>query len=265
MKKAVQRFYIGLIFLFLYAPILVLIAFSFNESKSRSNFTGFTFDWYVELFKDELIMTSLMNTLVIAVISSVIATIIGTAAAIGISNMKKTPRNLVMNISYTQIVSPEIVTGISLMLLFVFMKDTIGLKFGFLTILIAHITFNLPYVVLNVMPKLRQMDNSLYEAAQDLGCSPIRAFFKVVIPEIMPGIISGFMMAFTLSLDDFVISYFTSGSSFQTLPITIYSMTRKKVSPKINALSAILFLAVLTALIIMNIKDSKDAKKQIKK
>ena len=151
------------------------------------------------------------------------------------------------------------------MLLFVFMKDTIGLKFGFLTILIAHITFNLPYVVLNVMPKLRQMDNSLYEAAQDLGCSPVKAFFKVVIPEIMPGIISGFMMAFTLSLDDFVISYFTSGSSFQTLPITIYSMTRKKVSPKINALSAILFLAVLTALIIMNIKDSKDAKKQIKK
>ena len=265
MKKAVQRFYIGLIFLFLYAPILVLIAFSFNESKSRSNFTGFTFDWYVELFQDELIMTSLMNTLIIAVVSSIIATIIGTAAAIGISNMKKRTRNLVMNISYTQIVSPEIVTGISLMLLFVFMKDAIGLEFGFLTILIAHITFNLPYVVLNVMPKLRQMDNSLYEAAQDLGCSPIRAFFKVVIPEIMPGIISGFMMAFTLSLDDFVISYFTSGSNFQTLPITIYSMTKKRVSPKINALSAILFVVVLIGLIIVNVKDSKDAKKQIKK
>lgn len=265
MKKALQRFYIGLIFLFLYAPILVLIAFSFNESKSRSNFTGFTFDWYVELFKDELIMTSLMNTLVIAVISSVVATIIGTAAAIGISNMKKRTRNLVMNISYTQIVSPEIVTGISLMLLFVFMKDTMGLKFGFLTILIAHITFNLPYVVLNVMPKLRQMDSSLYEAAQDLGCSPIRAFFKVVIPEIMPGILSGFMMAFTFSLDDFVISYFTNGSSFQTLPITIYSMTRKKVSPKINALSAILFVVVLVGLILVNIKDSKDAKKKISK
>ena len=299
MKKAVQRFYIGLIFLFLYAPILLLIAFSFNESKSRSNFTGFTFDWYVELFQDELIMTSLMNTLVIAVISSVIATVIGTAAAIGISNMKKRARNLVMNISYTQIVSPEIVTGVSLMLLFVFMKDSIGLEFGFITILIAHITFNLPYVVLNVMPKLRQMDNSLYEAAQDLGCSPIRAFFKVVIPEIMPGIISGFMMAFTLSLDDFVISYFvspsnfqtlplliysmtkktvkpdmyalfvisyfTSGSSFQTLPITIYSMTKKRVSPKINALSAILFVVVLVGLILVNIKDSRDAKKKITK
>ena len=264
MKKAAQKLYIGLIFLFLYLPILVMIVFSFNKSKSQSEFTGFTFDWYVKLFQNENVMTAWMNTLIIAVISSVVATIIGTAAAIGISNMKKRTRNLVMNLSYTQIVSPEIVTGVSLVLLFNLIKRFTGLEYGFMTILIAHITFNLPYVVLNVMPKLRQMDNSLYEAAQDLGCSPVRAFFKVVIPEIMPGIISGFMMAFTLSLDDFVISHFTSGS-FETLPVAIYSMLRKRISPEINALSAIMFAVVLLGLILINIKDSRDAKKKIAK
>ena len=181
--------------------------------------------------------------------------------AIGISNMKKRTRNLVMNISYTQIVSPEIVTGVSLMLLFVFMKDKIGLEFGFITILIAHITFNLPYVVLNVMPKLRQMDNSLYEAAQDLGCSPIRAFFKVVLPEIMPGIISGFMMAFTLSLDDFVISYFTQGPSFETLPIRIFSMTKKRVTPDMYALSTLIFVIILVLLVLLNMAQVRGEKK----
>lgn len=260
MKKTLRRFYIGLIFLFMYSPIFVLIAYSFNESKNRMTFTGFTLEWYVKLFQDEKIMSALLNTLIIAALSSVIATVIGTAAAIGISNMRKTPRNIVMNISYMQIVNPEIVTGISLMLLFVFLKNNIGMELGFVTVLLAHITFNLPYVILNVMPKLRQLNPNIYEAAQDLGCSPRRAFFKVVIPEIMPGILSGFLMAFTLSFDDFVISYFTNGSSFETLPITIYTMTKKRIPLTINALSAILFIVVLAALILINIKDIKNAK-----
>lgn len=255
--KWLSKSYVGVVMTFLYAPIIVLIVFSFNQSKSRGAWTGFTLDWYRQLFHNETILQSLMNTLVIAVVSSVIATLLGTLAAIGIVNMKRWQRNLVMNITYMPIINPEIVVGVSLMLLFVWIKSMgVAVEFGFVTLVLAHITFNVPYVILNVMPKLRQMDTSLYEAAQDLGCNPRQAFFKVVVPEILPGIISGFLMSFTYSLDDFIISYFVSGPTSQTLPITIYSMTRRKVSPEINALSAIIFVVVLVVLLAVNIYDA---------
>ncbi|MFZ2537530.1 MAG: ABC transporter permease [Oscillospiraceae bacterium] len=276
MKKLSKSIYLGLCFIFLYAPIVVLIVFSFNESKNRATFTGFTFKWYKELFHNQLIINSLLNTLLIAILASIIATIIGTIAAVGISNMKKGMKTTVMNITYQPVINPEIITGISLMIFFVMVSNTVAFvgglfgqswvfSLGFTTVLIAHITFCFPYIILNVLPKLRQMDIHLYEAAIDLGCSPFKAFVKVVIPEIMPGITSGFLMAFTFSLDDFVITYFTSGSSFQTLPVTIYSMTRMKVNPQINALSTIMFLVVLVLLLLMNVKNSRHAKlKEIK-
>lgn len=254
MKKFGKRLYLGLCFLFLYAPIAVLIVFSFNQSKNRATFTGFSFKWYKALFQNELIMHSLWNTLLVAILASVIATLLGTIAAVGISGMRKRMRSVMMNVTYLPVINPEIITGISTMLLFVYLKEILHLELGFLTVLIAHITFCLPYVILNVLPKLRQMDASLYEAALDLGCNPVQAFMKVVIPEIMPGIASGFLMSFTFSLDDFIITYFTSGSSFQTLPVTIYSMTRMKVNPQINALSTLMFLFVLTLLLLMNIR-----------
>lgn len=260
--KKLSKIYMALVLMFLYVPIFVLIVFSFNSTKSRSVFTGFTFDWYAKLFQNELILTSLVNTIVIAVCASVISTIIGTLAAIGITRMRKFTKAAVLNVTNIPIINPEIVTGVSLMLLFVFFKARMELEFGFGTLLIAHITFDVPYVVLNVMPKFRQMQPNLYEAAQDLGCGPVRSFFKVVLPEIMPGIVSGFLMAFTFSLDDFVISYFTSGPTSQTLPITIYSMTRRKVSPEINALSTIIFAIVVVVLIIKNIIERRQGTAQ---
>ncbi len=253
MRKLTNRLYIGLVFLFLYIPIFVLIGNSFNASKSRTVWTGFTFDWYAKLFHNETILKSLLNTLVIALIASVAATLLGTLAAIGIYNMKKVTRTIVMNISYLPIINPEIVTGVSLMLLFVAMQ----IELGYVTLIFAHITFCVPYVILNVLPKLRQMDISLYEAALDLGCTPTLAFRKVVIPEIMPGILTGFLMSITYSIDDFVISYFTHGATSQTLPITIFSMTRRKVSPEVNALSTLLFVAILTILIVMNVVEMR--------
>lgn len=270
MSKVLSKVYVTLILVFLYAPILVLIVFSFNESKSRSNFTNFTLKWYKELFHNDLIMTSLWNTLKVAVMAAILATILGTFAALGMNAMKKRARSVCMNITYMPVINPEIVTGISMMLLFVFFCTTINnlfgkegqtlVELGFWSVLIAHVTFCVPYVVLNVLPKLRQMDQNLYEAALDLGCNPLKSFFLVIIPEILPGITAGFLMAFTFSLDDFVITYFTNGPTFQTLPVTIYSMTRKKVNPQINALSALLFVVVLLLLIVMNIKQAKDLK-----
>lgn len=259
--KKLSKLYLALIFLFLYVPIFVLIVFSFNETKSKTVFEGFTLDWYIRLFNNELILTSLRNTLIIAVIASVFSTILGTAASIGFSKMKKIPRGIAMNVNNIPIINPEIVTGVSLMLLFVFFSARMHFEFGFITLILAHITFDVPYVVLNVMPKLRQLDPHLYEAAQDLGCNPAKAFFKVVMPEIMPGVLSGFLMSFAFSLDDFVISYFTSGSTSQTLPITIYSMTRRKVSPEINALSTIIFIVVVAVLVIKNIIECKSIKR----
>lgn len=255
--KKLSKIYLGIVLMFLYMPIFVLIVFSFNTTKSRTVMSGFTFEWYEKLFHNQIIMSSLLNTIIIAVLASIAATILGTAAAIGINGMKKVPKSLVLNVTNFPIINPEIVTGVSLMLLFVFFAARMNVEFGFVTLLIAHITFDVPYVILNVMPKFRQMDPHLYEAAQDLGCSPVKAFFKVVLPEIMPGIVSGFLMSFTFSLDDFIISYFTSGSSTQTLPITIYSMTRRKVSPEINALSTLIFIVVVIVLIVKNIVEKK--------
>ena len=265
MKKAFSKIYLGIIYLFLYAPIFVLIVFSFNESKSKSNFTGFSLRWYEELFENELIMTSLMNTLVLALISSIIATVIGTMAAIGIYSMKKRARSVIMSVTNMPMVNPEVVTGISMMLLFVFVASIFDVQQGFYSVLIAHITFNLPYVILNVLPKLYQVNSNLFEAALDLGCTPRQAFWKVILPEIMPGVFSGFLMAITLSLDDFLISYFTSGSDFQTLPVTIYSMLRKQVPPSLNALSALMFVAVLVILLISNITAIRKEKAEMRR
>lgn len=267
MKKTTsrsQKGYIAAIFAFLYLPILVLILFSFNESKSRNVFTGFTLDWYRRLFENDMIIKAFGVTLLVAAISSILATVIGTAASVGLNAMKKPVRVAIMNVTYVPVINPEIITGVSMLLLFVVMRtalSALGITFdmGIGTLILAHITFNLPYVILSVSPKLRQMDKNLYEAALDLGCSPVQAFFKVVIPEIMPGITTGFLMALTYSIDDFVISYFTSGTA-QTLPIAVYSMTRRKVSPEINALSAILFVVVLSILLIMNCADIKSEK-----
>ncbi len=260
--KKLSKIYLALVMLFFYIPIFVLVVFSFNVSKSHSVFSGFTFDWYIKLFHNEMIMTSLLHTIIVAVAASIAATVLGTAAAIGISKMKKLPKMLVMQGTNIPIINPEIVTGVSLMLLFVFFAARMNFEFGFITLIIAHITFDVPYVILNIMPKFRQMNPNIYEAAQDLGCNPISAFFKVILPEIMPGVVSGFLMSFTFSLDDFVISYFTSGATSQTLPITIYSMTRRKVSPEINALSTIIFIVVLIVLIAKNIIERRSAAKR---
>ncbi len=259
MKKAAARLYTFLMFLFLYAPILVLIVFSFNdtETASRTVWSGFSLKWYQKLFEDRLILEALRNTLIIAVAAAAASTVLGTMAAIGINSMKRLPKRVMMNITNFPMVNPEIVTGVSMMLLFVFAVGLFGGRsLGMASIIAAHITFCLPYVILQVLPKLRQMDESLFEAAQDLGCPPVKAFFKVVLPEIMPGIVTGMIMAFTLSIDDFVISYFTSGTT-QTLPIYIYSMTRKRVSPEINALSTVLFAAVMALLIVVNVRTAK--------
>lgn len=263
-----QRTYIILIFCFMYLPIAVMIAFSFNESKSRSNFTGFTLDWYKSLFHNEMILSALGLSLVVALIAAVVATVVGTAAAIGINAMGKRSQAVINNISYMPVVNPEIITGVSLMLLFVVVKDGIAWAnqnlgwtlpeniFGLPTLLIAHISFCLPYVIFNVSPKLRQLDVRVYEAALDLGCNPKQAFFKVVLPELAPAILSAFLICLTYSIDDFLISYFTSGTT-QTLPIVIYSMTRKKVSPEINALSTVMFLVILAIILVYNYLDGR--------
>jgi spermidine/putrescine transport system permease protein len=244
----------ALVFIFLYAPIIILIVFSFNDSKSRGNWNGFTLKWYAQLFSDRQIISSLYYTLIIALLSSLIATLIGTGAAIGIHNMKKLKKSVVMNITYLPVLNPDIVTGISLMLLFIFVKIDLGL----FSLLLAHITFNIPYVILSVLPKLKQLNKHLYEAALDLGASPCYALGKVIIPEIMPGIVTGFLLAFTMSIDDFVISFFTTGSGVSTLSITIYSMARRGINPKINALSTLMFVCVLLMLLIINKRASKD-------
>lgn len=258
--KIGSKIYTALIFLFLYAPIIVLIVFSFNDTAtgSRSVWGGVTLKWYQKLFEDKMILEALRNTLVIALITAVGSTVLGTVAAIGINSMKRRPKRVMMNITNFPMINPEIVTGVSMMLLFVFAVNLFGGRsLGMVTLIMAHITFCLPYVILSVLPKLRQLDPNMYEAAQDLGCPPVKAFFKVVMPQIMSGIVTGAIMAFTLSIDDFVISYFTSGTT-QTLPIYIYSMTRKRISPEINALSTVLFAAIIVLLIIVNVRQRKD-------
>jgi spermidine/putrescine transport system permease protein len=242
----------------MYAPIAVLIVFSFNDSKSRSYWGGFTLDWYIRLFNDAKIMQSLTNTMLIAVLASCISTVIGTLAAVGINNYKKSTKKVVMNITNIPVLNPDIVTGVSLMILYISVFRFTGLgQLGFATLLISHITFCIPYIILSVLPKLRALDKNLYEAALDLGASPLHAFFKVILPEISPGIITGFMLAFTLSIDDFVVSFFTTGSGVSTLSVTIFSMTRRGVNPTINALSTLMFIAVLVLLYVINKRDTK--------
>lgn len=265
--KVLSRIYNTLIFAFLYLPIVVLIAFSFNDSRSRSVWHGFTTRWYEALVHNDLILGSLWITLQVALIATVFATIIGTMAAVGMHGMNKRLRKALMAVNNIPMVNPEIVTAISLMLMFVFISRVTGglLKPGFGTLAIAHITFCIPYVVLQVSPKLRQMNPHMYEAALDLGCHPVGAFFKVVLPEILPGVVTGAIMAFTMSLDDFVISYFNQGNNAQTLSVTIYSMTKKPVTPEINALSTLMFGTVLLLLLLVNIYQIRDLDKKEKR
>ena len=265
--KHLSKIYTALIMIFLFAPIAILLVFSFNESNSLSVFSGFSLNWYKELLKDSETLGAVRNTLVLALSAALISTVMGTAAAVGIDKMRsKFLRATMDTVTNIPMINPDIITGISLMLMFVFVGRLFGAStsLSFWTMLIAHVTFCLPYVILQVLPKLRQMDRSLPEAAMDLGCTPMQAFLKVVLPEIMPGIVTGMIMAFTLSLDDFVISYFTSGNGFETLPIRIYSMTKKTVTPKMYALATIIFFVILALLILNNIVDDENRPKKVK-
>ena len=255
--KIVENFYLVFIMIFLYAPIATLMVLSFSNSKSRTQWGGFTLRWYGEMFESATIMTALQNTLVIAFASALIATVIGTAAAIAINSMKPLSRSIIMGITNIPMLNADIVTGISLMLAFI----AFGISLGFKTILIAHITFNIPYVILSVMPKLKQTSKSVYEAAMDLGASPLYAFFRVVFPDILPGVLSGFLLAFTMSLDDFIITHFTKGAGINTLSTLIYSEVRRGIKPSMYALSTIIFAAVLTLLIITNFAPQKKFEK----
>ncbi len=254
MKRFIERFYVAIIFIFLYAPIVTLIVLSFNSSRTRAKWGGFTTNWYCELFKNDAIIQALYNTIFIAIISSVVATIIGTITCIALNNMKARTRNLLLGINNIPMLNADIVTGISLMLLFI----SFGFRFGMQTILLAHITFNIPYVILNVMPKFKQLNPNTYEAALDLGASPIYAFFKVIFPDILPGILSGFLMAFTMSLDDFIITHFTKGAGVDTLSTKIYTEVRKGIKPEMYALSTIIFVTVFVLLLIVNAAPAKE-------
>ncbi len=263
-----SKLYVALIMIFLYAPIVVMIVFSFNDSASTSVINGFSLRWYKSLMQDEGTMQAFANTIILAVSSSLVATVMGTAAAVGINTFRnKRIKQLTMGVTNIPMMNPEIVTGISMMLLFVFCANAVGKTdaLGFTTMLIAHVTFNLPYVILSVLPKLRQLDKFLPEAAMDLGCTPVQAFFKVILPSISTGIVSGLMMSFTLSLDDFVISYFTQGPSFETLPIRIFSMTKKRVTPDMYALSTIIFITILVLLVLLNVAQARGDKKMSNK
>ena len=279
----INRLFMGLVFLFLYAPIFLLIVFSFNDGNSSVVWKGFSLHWYVELFQDRLIMQSIYTTLLVSLLATAIATVAGTFASIGFYAMRRRWRDPLMTVNSIPMMNADIVTGVSLCLLFVAIfgfwnefAETYRLTFslfgavyritfprltlGFGTLLIAHISFNIPYVILSVGPKLRQMDKNLVDAAQDLGCTWFQAFWKVILPEIMPGIVSGALIAFTMSVDDFVISYFTAGSSTSTLAMAIYGMTKKRVSPEINAVSTLLFVTVLTLLVIVNVREARAEK-----
>ena len=262
--KKVNRIITVLIFVFLYAPMAVLVVGSFNTGKDLTQFEGFTLMQYVEVFRDRSLLTLLGNSLLISILASFIATAFGTVAAVGIHSLKPRLRKTVMSLTNIPMTNPDIVTGISLSLLFVFVgSKMLGQRnsLTFWTLLIAHITFSLPYVILNVMPKLQQMDTSLVDAAMDLGCTPIQSFFKVTIHEIMPGIVSGAIMAFTMSLDDFVISYFVTGLDFVTLPVEIYNYTKKPIQPKVYAMFTLLFLLIFVLMVVMNLLQLRQDKR----
>lgn len=260
-RKYLQKIYLALIFILLYAPIVTLIVLSFNQSKTRAKWGGFTLKWYKELLKNEQIMSAFYTTLIIAFVSAAIATVIGTAAAIAIQGMKQKWKTMYMGLTNIPMMNAEIVMGVSLMLLFIAFHMTLG--FG--TILIAHITFNIPYVILSVLPKLKQTNRYTYEAALDLGASPVKAFFKVVFPDIVPGVFSGFMLAFTMSLDDFVITHFTKGPGIDTLSTKIYTEVRKGIKPEIYALSTIMFVTVLVLLILVNYSPKEEEESAVRK
>ncbi len=257
-KKYFKNIYAFLIYLFLYLPILLLIIFSFNDSRYSGKWNGFTLDWYTQLFADSSILESLYTTLIVAVIAAVVSTIIGTVSAIALHNMKAKAKSVVTSLSYIPMVNPDIVIGISLLSLF----SILSVKLGYITLILAHITFNIPYVIFAVLPKLQQLNPNIEEAAMDLGATPYQAFFKVILPELLPGIVTGALLAFTLSLDDFIVSFFTTGSGVSTLSIKVYSMTKRGVSPKINALSSLMFIAVLTLMLIFQLKNAKNTQKQ---
>ena len=270
MKKYASRIYLCLVFAILYIPILTLILFSFNNTESTANFTGFSFEWYIKLFSDQNAFLALRNTLILAVSSALLSTIIGTAAAEGIYRMRsKWIKKAVNSVTNIPMMNPDIVTGVSFMLFFAAVVGLLNIEdydsIGFAAMLIAHTTFCLPYVILSVLPRINELGESLTEAALDLGCTPFRAFFTVKLPNIMPGVLSGMVMAFTLSLDDFVISYFVSPSNFQTLPLLIYSMTKKTVKPDMYALSTIIIITVFTLLIISNVMEAKKENAKRKK
>ena len=269
MKKngLVSRLFMLLVFLFLYAPILVLVVFSFNASKSKAVWAGFTLDWYRQLFQNDMILNALAVTLAVSALAAVISTVMGTAAAIGFRNLRRRFRSICLTANNIPLTNADIITGVSMMLLFLLavsawngsLGQLTGVKWsmGFLTLLISHIAFDVPYVILSVMPKLSQLDPNIYEAAQDLGDHGFHAFYKVILPEIMPGVINGLIMAFTLSIDDVVISYFTAGSTTQTLSMVIYSMAKKRVSPEINALSTLMFLVVVALMVLVNLRQAR--------
>ena len=262
MKKVFSRIYLGFIFILLYAPIAVLILFSFNNSRTRAKWGGWTLKWYVEMFHNEAIMSALYNTLLVAVLSALISTILGLLAAVSLNSMSRRRRTVILGAINIPMLNAEIVTGISLMLLFIGLGQFLSrwgyaVEFGFGTVLIGHITFNLPYTVLSIMPKLRQVNVSTYEAALDLGATRFMAFRKVVLPDIMSGVLSGFMLAFTLSLDDFVITHFTKGPGFDTLSTKIYTEVRKGIKPEMYALSTLLFVSVLVLLLIFGRRKGK--------
>lgn len=266
MKKYAWRIYLSVVFAVLYIPILTLIFFSFNETASTAKFSGFSLHWYADLFSSPETFTALRNTLILAVLSAIISTVIGTAAAEGIYKMKsKIAKSSIMSVTNIPMMNPEIVTGFSMMLFFVAVSGILRMEYdsiGFAAMLIAHITFCLPYVILSVLPRINELGDSLSEAALDLGCTPIQAFFKVKLPNIMPGVISGMALAFTLSLDDFVISYFVGSSDFQTLPLLIYSMTKKKVTPDMYALSTLIVITVFILLVFSNVKKASSEVKR---
>ncbi len=247
-KKSIDKFYLGLVYLFLYLPIIVLIVFSFNSSRLRGNFEGLSLVWYESLFRDRAIMNALTNTLLVAISSTIISTVLGTFAAIGIHYLRGPRREAILNLNYIPVINPDIVTAVGLMALFKFFS----IKFGIQTMLISHVVFSVPYVILNVLPKLNQLDNNLLDAAMDLGATPFYSVRKVIIPQIMPGIITGALMAFTLSIDDFIISYFNTGHGFNNLSILIYSMAKKGINPSINALSTLMFATMLLLVIVIN-------------
>lgn len=266
MKKA-SKVLTVLVFVFLYLPIFILALASFNAGTDMAVFKGFTFGRYAELFRDSSLLNLLLNSAIIAIASTLIATILGTAAALGITKYKKRMRSVIMTVTNIPMTNPDIVTGVSLALMFAFAGTLLRLHevLGFWTLLIAHVTFNLPFVILNVLPRIRQMDPNLTDAALDLGCTPVQAFFKVTIHEIMPGIIAGALMSFTMSLDDFVISYFVTGAGFVTLPVEIYNYTKKPIHPKVYALFTLIFLIILVLMIVMNIVQSRSDRSKGKK